>query len=283
MSHPRIIRDPGALRAALAGRESGLVPTMGALHAGHQALIRQAAVENELVVVTLFVNPTQFSDPADLAAYPRTVEADADLAGAASADILFAPEVETIYPPGAATRITVGGVSERWEGAARPGHFTGVATVVAILLNIGRPTRSYFGEKDYQQLAVIRRLHRDLHLPGAIVGCPTVREPDGLAYSSRNRRLSREGRRAAGSLHRALTAMRSAHADGERDVAALQGIGGRFIAAEPAAQVDHLVVVDAATLEPLEVITEGRSARILVAAIIDGVRLIDNMALEDAT
>src|SRR5690606_27948618 len=167
---------------------------MGALHAGHVALIERAARENACTVVSIFVNPTQFNDPSDLARYPRNLDRDVEVASDAGADVIYAPDAETVYPPGFSTFVEVGGLTDRWEGEARPGHFRGVATVVTILLNTVRPRRAYFGEKDYQQLLVVRRMQRDLRLPGEIVACPTVREPDGLALSSRNARLTPEQR-----------------------------------------------------------------------------------------
>ena len=182
------------LREALGDARPGLVPTMGALHAGHLSLISRSASENPLTVVSVFVNPTQFTNPEDLAHYPRDLETDVALARQAGADLIFAPTVEAIYPPGFDTTVEVGHLSDRWEGASRPGHLRAVATVVTILLNLAQPTRAYFGEKDFQQLQVVRQIHRDLALPGEIVGCPTVRDEDGLALSSRNVQLSRDER-----------------------------------------------------------------------------------------
>ena len=252
---------------------------MGALHVRHLALIRQAADENELVVVSIFVNPTQFNDPADLERYPRSLERDTALAGTAGAQVIYAPAVETVYPPGFATGVHIVGLTESWEGESRPGHFDGVATVVCILLNQVRPDRSYFGEKDFQQLAMVRRMHRDLALPGKIVPCPTVREPDGLAMSSRNVRLDPEDRAAAPSLNRALDAMRQAAGAGERSALKLGIAGAVIVRREPRIDLDYLQIVDPDTLEPLDVVTP--SARAIVAATIGGVRLIDNLALLD--
>lgn len=274
----RVVTTPLALAAEIPPQATvGFVPTMGALHEGHLSLIRQAAAENDLVVVSIFVNPTQFNDPADLAKYPRDLQRDVDLAGSAGAALVYAPEAPTIYPPGFATSIHVSGVTELWEGESRPGHFDGVATVVSILLNQVRPDRAYFGEKDFQQLAMVTRLHRDLHLPGAIVPVPTVREPDGLAMSSRNVRLGREGRAVAPAIHEALLAMQAAVSEGERSPMRLIIAGAVLLKRYPQIDLDYLQIVDPQTLEPLDMVTPG--ARAIVAASIDGVRLIDNLDL----
>jgi len=273
----RIVHDRAALREVLGTTTPGLVPTMGALHAGHLALIGRSAAENDRTVVSVFVNPTQFDDPADLARYPRDGARDAVLAAGAGADILFAPAVESIYPPGFATVVEVGGPSARWEGAARPGHFRGVATVVTTLLNLVRPARSYFGEKDFQQLQVVRRLHIDLALPGKIVGCETVRDPDGLALSSRNARLLPDERRQAAVVARTLLRMADLAAAGERDAARLIAAGQAEVAIEPAVAIEYLAVVDPATLEPVTAVEPG--TRAIVAAHVGAVRLIDNLAL----
>lgn len=254
----------------------GLVPTMGALHEGHLSLIRRAAAETDRVVVSVFVNPTQFNDPGDLAKYPRDLERDAALAFGAAATVIYAPSVEQIYPDGFATTVQVRGITERWEGASRPGHFDGVATVVAILLDQTRPDRSYFGEKDFQQLTMIRRMHADLALPGKIVGCPLVREDDGLALSSRNVRLNAGARQWALALSRALRAMRAQAEAGERNVRPLLATGERLLAQ---VDLDYLAIVDPATLDPVDTLVPG--ARALVAATVGGVRLIDTMAMTD--
>ncbi|MDF2760089.1 MAG: Pantothenate synthetase, partial [Thermomicrobiales bacterium] len=183
---PQIVTTRDELRAVLGDTRRGLVPTMGALHTGHLSLISRSASENPLTVVSIFVNPTQFTSPEDLARYPRDLKGDAELAGQAGADLIFAPEIMSIYPPGFDTTVEVGELSKRWEGASRPGHLRAVATVVTILLNLAQPARAYFGEKDYQQLQVIRHMHLDLALQGEIIGCATVRDADGLALSSRN-------------------------------------------------------------------------------------------------
>jgi pantoate--beta-alanine ligase len=269
----QVVATREALRAALAGSAPGLVPTMGALHAGHLALIARAARENALTVVSVFVNPTQFSDPADLAHYPRDLGRDVNVAGQAGADLVFAPEVAAIYPPGFATQVEVGELGARWEGASRPGHFRGVATVVTILLNLVRPGRAYFAEKDYQQLQIVRRLHRDLALPGQIVGCPTVRDADGLALSSRNARLSPDARSRASAIPRAIAETIAAAGAGETR-------GERLVASavetltRAGLKVDYVAIVDGETLEPVERVRPG--ARVLVAVEVEGTRLIDN-------
>ena len=273
----RVVSTRAELRAALGGEAPGLVPTMGALHAGHRALIRRAAAENASVVVSVFVNPTQFENPADLARYPRDLNRDARLASEAGADVVFAPPVEEVYPPGFATSVEVAGLTARWEGAARPGHFRAVATVVAVLLNLVRPARAYFGEKDYQQLLVVRRMHADLALPGEIVGCPTVRDADGLALSSRNARLSPDDRRHAAAIPRALSRMADLAAAGETGADRLLAAGRRELGTVPGLAVEYLAVVDGATLEPLTTVRAG--ARALAAVRLGGVRLIDNVAL----
>ena len=274
----RIVRTRTELQSILGTTAPGFVPTLGALHAGHQVLIARSAAENPLTVVSIFLNPTQFTDPADFARYPRDLERDAALAAAVGADLVYAPDVAEVYPPGAATTVAVADLGERWEGAARPGHFQGVATVVTILLNSVRPARAYFGEKDFQQLTIIRRLHADLALPGEIVACPTVREPDGLALSSRNARLSPTARSTAPVIPRTLTTMATAAAAGERDSARLIAAGQVMLAREPKLVLDYLAIVDSARLEPVSMTTPG--ARIIVAARLEDVRLIDNVAIE---
>jgi pantoate--beta-alanine ligase len=273
-----VVKTPEAVREQVsAGQSVGLVPTMGALHEGHLTLIRRAAAENDVVVVSVFVNPTQFNDPGDLARYPRGLEADVAMASGVGATVVYAPEAETMYPEGFATSVHVGGMTGLWEGESRPGHFDGVAVVVSMLLNQVRPNRSYFGEKDFQQLAMVRRMHRDLWLPGEIVGVPTVREPDGLAMSSRNVRLTPKGRAMATSLYEALAAMREAAVSGERTALRLAILGAVIVKRTPEIELDYLQIVDPETLEPVEVVRPG--ARAIVAAVIDEVRLIDNMEL----
>lgn len=265
-----VARTPQELRRIDPARTRGFVATMGALHAGHQALIARAAAENDEVVVSIFVNPTQFNDPQDLAKYPRTPDRDLAMAASAGATIAYMPAPETIYPEGHATTVHVRGLTERWEGVARPGHFDGVTTVVCILLDHVQPDRSYFGEKDFQQLAVVRRMHRDLHLPGEIVGCPIVREENGLALSSRNARLSPEEQGRALGLSRALAAMTEKVASGETSVAPLLAAGNAQLRG---LDVEYLAIVDPTTLEPVSDIAEG--SRALVAARVGAIRLID--------
>lgn len=277
----RTIASAHELRAALAGEAPGFVATMGALHEGHLALIRRSAAENARTVVSVFVNPTQFADATDLDRYPRAPERDATLAAGAGADLVWLPPVAEIYPPGFATTVEVGDLGERWEGAARPGHFRAVATVVARLLGLVRPARAYFGEKDWQQLQIVRRLHADLALSGKIVGCPTVRGADGLALSSRNARLSPTGRAAAGAIPRALAAMAAFAAGGERDAARLVAAGRAVLDGVPDLVVDDLAVVDDETLAPIAIVRPG--SRALCAVIVEDVRLIDNRRLGAAT
>ncbi len=266
------------LDAARAGGATvGFVPTMGALHGGHVSLLEAARTAAEVVVASIFVNPLQFAPTEDLAAYPRDLEHDADLCAAAGVDLLFVPTVAEMYPTGVplATTVTVGGVSTGYEGASRPGHLDGVATVVAKLLSIVGPCRAHFGEKDWQQLAVVRRLVIDLSLPVEVVGGPTVREPDGLALSSRNVYLSEAHRGAAPTLHRALRAGATAVAAGERDPAAVRAAMRAVLAAEPLAEVDYLDVVDAATVAPVDPL--AGELRLLGACRFGRARLLDNV------
>ncbi len=263
--------------ARAGGRSVGFVPTMGALHAGHVALIRRAACECDTVAVSVFVNPLQFGEAADLAAYPRTPDADLAVAAGAGASVVLAPSGEEMYPVGPAAAVpsvSVAGPGRRWEGASRPGHFDGVATVVVKLLAATGRCRAYFGEKDYQQLAVVRRVVADCSLPARIVGCPTVREPDGLALSSRNVRLGRSQRSAAAVLPRALAAgARTLAADGP---AAAEAAMAAVVATEPAVELEYAAVVDAGDLEPVSGPVRGRPLRLLIAARVGTVRLIDN-------
>jgi pantoate--beta-alanine ligase len=277
MTSSRIVSTPEELRAAIDGEPVGLVPTMGAVHEGHLSLIRQSARDNQVTVVSVFVNPTQFGSATDLAAYPRSLESDAAQAFAAGADIIYAPTAEIVYPPGFSTTVTVAGLTDSWEGSSRPGHFAGVATVVTILLNTVHPARSYFGEKDFQQLAVIRRMHADLRLPGVIVSCPTVRDRDGLALSSRNTRLTPDQRTAASAIPGALHSMRDAADAGETDTGRLVARGRAIIDAQPLLTLDYLAVIDEQTLEPLGVLRPG--SRALIAVLAGDTRLIDNLAI----
>ena len=284
---PQVLTTPAEVRAALAGRgQVGLVPTMGYLHEGHATLIRRARAECGVVVVSIFVNPMQFGPKEDLASYPRDLERDLAVAGAAGADFVFHPAPETMYPAGFSTRVEVSGVSEPLDGAARPGHFTGVATVVLKLLNIVRPARAYFGEKDWQQLAVVRRLVADLNVGTEIVGVPTVRAAEGtpyagLALSSRNSYLSPEQQGRATVLSRALRAVQAAYAGGERDAGRLRQAGLDVLAGEPELTLDYLAVVDA-DLRDVPRLTDDPLGRVLVAGRLFGVRLIDNMPLTPA-
>ena len=263
------------------GRTVGLVPTMGAFHEGHASLMRRAREERDLVVVSIFVNPTQFADPADLAAYPRDEARDLEIARGLGVDVVFAPTPEEMYPAGE-PRVTIdpGPLGDRLEGASRPGHFRGVATVVAKLFHAVGPARAYFGEKDAQQLAVLRAMVRELAFPVEISACPTVREPDGLAMSSRNARLSPEQRDAAGCLFLALSEAAELARAGERDAARLVAAMAREIGATPQARLDYAAVVDDATFD--DVTTIDAPARALVAARFGEVRLIDNLLLPTA-
>lgn len=257
-----------------AGLCVGVVPTMGALHAGHVSLARRAREECDRVITTIFVNPRQFENAADLAAYPADLEADAALLAAVPVDLVFAPEVETIYPPGFDTTVSVGALSVPYEGAHRPGHFDGVATVVARLLLLTGAARAYFGEKDWQQLQLVRRMVADLALPVTVIGCETLREADGLALSSRNRRLDAASRERAPALFTAMTRAAAAIRAGESAADALSRARDAVLAAG-FGRVDYLDLCDAATLGPP---LAGRPWRIVGAAVIGGVRLIDNIA-----
>ncbi len=263
---------------ATGGRATvGLVPTMGYLHAGHVSLVARARAENDRVAASIFVNPAQFNSAEDLARYPRDPERDAALLREAGCDIVLMPDPAEIYPPGFQTWVEVGSIAAPLEGAHRPGHFRGVATVVLKLFGIFEPTRAYFGEKDYQQLAVIRALARDLDVPVRVVGCPTVREADGLAMSSRNARLGPDDRRAATVLYRALGAARAAWEGGETDAGVLRARMAAVFAAEPRATVEYASVADATTLE--ELATVRGPALLSVAAVVGPVRLIDNVVV----
>ncbi len=258
------------------GQTVGFVPTMGALHEGHASLIRRSAAQNDRTVVSIFVNPKQFGPREDFARYPRRLAADIKLCAKAGADVVFAPTPEVVYPDGFATYVDVEGLAAGLCGASRPGHFRGVATVCARLFGIVRPDRAYFGEKDYQQLQVIRKMVRDLHMPLAIVPCPTVRLSDGLAMSSRNRYLDRNERKQAPVLFRALSeAKRLAESRRVTSSARLVRAMRRIVAQAPSARVDYFAVVDPETLAPLRVITSR--AQIACAVFIGKTRLIDNM------
>ena len=264
-------------RPRLEGRTIGLVPTMGALHEGHLSLVAASRARCDLTVVSVFVNPTQFGEGEDFGAYPRDLDADAALLEGAGVDVLFAPSTAVMYPEGSVTRVDPGPMAQMWCGVSRPIHFAGVATVVTKLLNIVGPDVAFFGEKDYQQLKVIQRVVKDLDIPTHVVGCPIVREYDGLALSSRNRYLTPEQRSHALVLSRALAGVRARVEAGETDGAALQRDLAATVAAEPGVTLDYAGVVDARTLESVtELRREGRA---LVAARVGSARLIDNVAL----
>ncbi|HEV3457807.1 MAG TPA: pantoate--beta-alanine ligase [Thermoanaerobaculia bacterium] len=276
------VRDAAALRHELAlwrrqGDTVGLVPTMGALHQGHLSLVELARHRVRRVVASVFVNPTQFGPGEDFNLYPRQLGTDSVLLEGAGCDLLFAPDVETLYPPGHSTFVDPGGLAQGLEGERRPGHFRGVATVVCALFNLVRPEVAVFGEKDAQQLAVVRRLVRDLHLGIEIVPGPTVREADGLAMSSRNTYLSADERRAATVLYRALQAAAAAVAAGERQGAEVRRILHQVVEGEPLAHLEYAEVVDAENFQPLATLA-GRVV-LPVAARLGKTRLIDNFQL----
>ncbi len=274
---PEVRRFVHAARTA--GRSVGLVPTMGAFHEGHLTLMRRAHSECNQIVVSLFVNPTQFGPHEDLARYPRNLERDTQLAEQIPVQAMFVPDVETMYPPGSQTIVEVPEIASRWEGEIRPGHFRGVATVCAKLFSIVQPDRAYFGRKDYQQLKLIHRMVMDLHLPLEIVPVPTVRDPDGLALSSRNAYLDRDQRRAALALSRALRAAHERYTSGDRSGAALEQTMREVVAAEPLVQLQYAAVVDAESLEPLQEL--DRPAVALIAGKVGNTRLIDNQPVGD--
>jgi pantoate--beta-alanine ligase len=263
--------------ARSAGDRIGLVPTMGALHAGHARLVELARAECDLLIVSIFVNPLQFERPDDLQKYPRAMDADVALCSAAGVDIVFAPAVEEMYPRAMDHFIEVGRVAEHLCGHVRPGHFRGVATVVMKLLQIAQPDRAYFGEKDAQQLAVIRRMVADFNVAVTIVGVPTVREADGLAISSRNQRLGADERRAATVLYRALEDARACVAAGQTDVAALKAAAERLVAQQPGVRLEYFEVVDPVEMQPVAHITG--EAVIAGGIWVGGTRLIDNVRI----
>lgn len=260
------------------GRTIGCVPTMGALHDGHLSLLRAARRETHVVVMSVFVNPLQFGPGEDYARYPRNLAQDLRLATSAGCDIAFAPRVNQLYPAGFRTRVEVSELGDRLEGLARPGHFRGVATVVAKLFNLVQPTVAYFGRKDYQQTLIIQRLVKDLHYPVSIRLMPIVREPDGLAMSSRNIYLTLDQRRQASVLSHALQRLKTSIRAGERDAGRLIDTAKRMIARQPSARIEYLAVVDAKTLEPLRRL-HGRVA-VLAAVRFGATRLIDNVLVE---
>jgi pantoate--beta-alanine ligase len=279
----QVLRTRAELRGALskAQRPIGLVPTMGWLHDGHRSLMQRARAENATTVVTIFVNPRQFNDASDYTRYPRDEPRDLAICEDEAVDIVFAPPVEEVYPPGFDTVVSVGAISRPLEGAARPGHFDGVATVVAILFGLVGAERAYFGQKDAQQVMVIRRMAIDLALPTDVIACPTVREPDGLARSSRNVHLSRDERTAAPVLRRALLAARQAWERGERSADELRAVMSDELSSEPLAQPEYVSVADASTLDELQRVDVA--ALLSLAVRIGTTRLIDNEPLPPPT
>ena len=276
----KTVRAVAELRAVVsawrrAGDTVGLVPTMGALHRGHISLVEAARAACRRSIATIFVNPKQFGPREDFSRYPRQEERDRALLEAAGCDLLFAPPVGEMYPAGFSTTVSLAGVSDRWEGEARPGHFAGVATVVAKLLLQAMADKAFFGEKDYQQLRSVTRMARDLDIPVEIVGCPTVREADGLALSSRNVYLTAEERKIAPALHRAIAALAAAAREG-KDIGAAVAAGSQSLLKAGFASIDYLALVDAETLAPLAKL--DRPGRVLAAAKLGAVRLIDNVA-----
>jgi pantoate--beta-alanine ligase len=260
----------------------GFIPTMGALHEGHISLIRRAKADCSRVYASIFLNPAQFGPNEDLSKYPRTFEKDVEQLSAAGVDVLFAPDASEIYPPGFHTYITVEGLSEKLEGKSRPGHFRGVATVVLKLFEIVQPHFAYFGRKDAQQVRILQQMAHDLNLNVEIVVCPIVREPDGLALSSRNTYLSSDERHAATALHRALQEAQRAISTGTLDAFQLQTIVSGLLSNEPLARADYVEIVDAETFEPVARIG-ARPAYVLLAVCVGKTRLIDNLLIEPAS
>ena len=277
----RVLRTRAELRGALAGlpRPVGLVPTMGWLHDGHRALMERARADDATTVVTIFVNPRQFDEAADYQRYPRNEARDLQACDEAGVDLVWAPPAEEVYPPGFDTLVRVGAVAGPLEGAARPGHFDGVATVVAILFALVGAEHAYFGQKDAQQVMVIRQMARDLALPTDVIACPTVREADGLALSSRNVHLSPAERAAAPVLHRALVTARDRWSAGERSAEALRGVMRDVLTTQALADVEYVSCADGVTLRELDRV-DGE-ALLSTAVHFGATRLIDNEPLED--
>jgi pantoate--beta-alanine ligase len=278
----REVASSAELRAATdaaraSGAGVGFVPTMGALHAGHRALLARARAENGLVVASVFVNPLQFGPAEDLASYPRDREADLAVLAAEGTDLAFLPAEGEVWPAPPEVRLQVGALADRLEGLVRPGHLDGVATVVAKLLHLAGPSRAYFGQKDAQQLAVVRRMVEDLAFPNEIVACPTVREPDGLAVSSRNAYLSAAERERATALYRALSAGRAAFPAGRRDPAAVEAAARDLLEDVPGVEPDYVALVEEATFEPAKQAVPGQV--LATAARVGRTRLIDNVIL----
>jgi pantoate--beta-alanine ligase len=270
------------MRAACRGLQRdagrlGFVPTMGALHAGHLSLVQAAADSCDAVASSIFVNPTQFGPNEDLATYPRPFERDRELLERAGVDLLFAPTVEEMYPAGVVTWVTVEGFSDKLDGKSRPGHFRGVTTVVAKLFHVVEPDAAFFGQKDAAQVAIIRRMVRDLALPVEIVACPIVREPDGLALSSRNAYLDEQQRKHALVLYRSLIQVQQLFEAGEHNAAKLTAAGRGHISAENSVRLDYFAIVDPETLDPVADVSGG--ALVAVAAFVGTTRLIDNILL----
>lgn len=263
--------------ARRSGKRIGLVPTMGALHEGHLSLVRTARSQTDVVVVSLFVNPTQFGPKEDFSKYPRNLEKDSALLEVEKVDFLFNPSVEEMYPPGASTWVIVAGLSEKLDGRSRPGHFRGVTTVVSKLFNLVQPDFAFFGQKDAAQASVIRRMAHDLHFDLRIVVCPIVREKDGLAMSSRNIYLNPAQRKAATVLYRSLMRIQTLADQGESNSARLIEAGKQVIAEEPQVRLDYLEIVNWDTLDPVTDISKG--ALVAVAAYVGETRLIDNVLL----
>jgi pantoate--beta-alanine ligase len=277
-----ICRDPASMhtwsrKQHLAGRRVGCVPTMGALHAGHLALIDEAHRHADAVVVSIFVNPLQFNRSDDFDKYPQPIDADLEACTAAGVDAVYAPTAHAMYPSGFETHVEPGGLADSLEGASRPGHFRGVTTVVAKLFGAMRPDVAVFGQKDFQQLAIIRRMVSDLDIDIDIVSLPTVREPDGLAMSSRNQRLTAADRVAARCINDGLRAAAATVDGGERDALRLVEIAGRRITSQPRASLEYLHIVDPVTLLPLDCL--DRSAVMVAAVWFGEIRLIDNLML----
>jgi pantoate--beta-alanine ligase len=278
----REVASSAELRAATdaaraSGAGVGFVPTMGALHAGHRALLARARAENDLLVASVFVNPLQFGPAEDLASYPRDRDADLAVLAAEGTDLAFVPAEAEVWPAPPEVRLQVGALADRLEGLVRPGHLDGVATVVAKLLHLVGPSRAYFGQKDAQQLAVVRRMVEDLAFPNEIVACPTVREPDGLAVSSRNAYLSAAERERATTLYRALSAGRAAFQAGQRDPAAVEAAAHDLLEDAPGVEPDYVALVEEATFEPAKQAEPGQV--LATAARVGRTRLIDNVIL----
>lgn len=277
-----ILTNANELREAIRARRSyfkriGFVPTMGYLHAGHEALMRRAREECDLVIASIFVNPTQFGPTEDLEKYPRDLQRDQELCARAGVEFIFHPEARDMYPLGSSTWVDVEGLTDIACGAARPGHFRGVCTVCAKLFNIVRPDRAFFGEKDFQQLMVIKRMVRDLFMPLTIVGVPTIRESDGLAMSSRNSYLSLTERQAARIVPKTLQLAREMVEEGEHDAETILAAIETLVTTQPQAKLQYAIIVDPDALSPMRTLTHA--ARLLVAIYIGNTRLIDNCAL----